>query len=121
MGITFDRNTKNVELSHCEIGYIGAQGIQFKSSEPYNGSSTIIDTAYCRQYVSIGGLGVGKFHDNYIHHIGSEAFYIGSTAYNQNDGTTITINQSFASSLPTNNLIFYSKNSFIKIYRLNDE
>jgi hypothetical protein len=112
MGITFDRNTKNVELAHCEIGYIGAQGIQFKSSEPYNGSSTIIDTAYCRQYVSIGGLGVGKFHNNYIHHIGSEAFYIGSTAYNQNDGTTITINQSFASSLPTNNLIFYSKNSW---------
>lgn len=27
MGITFDRNTKNVELANCEIGYIGAQGI----------------------------------------------------------------------------------------------
>jgi hypothetical protein len=112
MGISFDRNTKNVELANCEIGYIGAQAMQFKSSEPYNGSSAIVDTAYCRQYVLTGGLGVGKFHDNYIHHSGSEGFYIGSTAYNENDGTSITVNQSFANSLPSNNLIFYSKNSW---------
>ena len=112
MGICFDRNTKNVELANCEIAYIGAQGVQFKSSEPYNGNSAIVDTAYCRQYVLAGGLGVGKFHDNYIHHTGSEALYIGSTAYNENDGTALTINQSFANSLPTNNLIFYSKNSW---------
>lgn len=112
MGITFDRNTKNVELAFCEIANIGAQAIQFKSAEPYNGSNTITDTAYCRQYVKIGGLGVGKFHDNYIHNIGAEAIYIGSTAYNENDGTPISINQTFANSLPTNNLIFYSKNSW---------
>ena len=112
MGIAFDRNTKNVELANCEIGYIGAQGVQFKSSEPYNSSSAIVDTAYCRQYVLAGGLGVGKFHDNYIHHAGSEALYIGSTAYNENDGTAITVNPSFANSLPTNNLIFYSKSSW---------
>lgn len=112
MGITFDRNSKNVELANCEIGYIGAQAIQFKSQEPYNGSNAITDTAYCRQYVLCGSLGVGKFHDIYIHHIGAEGIYIGSTAYNENDGTPITINQSFANSLPNNNLIFYSKNAW---------
>ena len=112
MGITFDRNSKNVELANCEIGYIGAQAIQFKSSEPYNGSNAITDTAYCRQYVLCGSLGIGKFHDNYIHNIGAEGIYIGSTAYNENDGTPITINQNFANSLPTNNLIFYYKNSW---------
>jgi hypothetical protein len=91
MGITFDRNTKNIELANCEIANIGAQAIQFKSAEPYNGSNTISDTAYCRQYVLTGSLGVGKFHDNYIHNIGAEGVYIGSTVYNENDGTPITI------------------------------
>ena len=112
MGITFDRNTKNVELAYCEIGYIGSQGVQYKSPEPYNGSNTIADTSYCREYVQLGGLGVGKFHDNYIHHTGSEGIYIGSTAYNQFDGTPININQNFANSLPLNSSIFYFNNSW---------
>jgi hypothetical protein len=112
MGVIFDRGTKNVELSHVEISNTGAQGVQFKSPEPYNNSKIVTDTAYFRQYVNLATLGTGIFYNNYIHDVGSEGFYIGSTSYDVGDGLAITINQTFAESLPNNGIITFKNNSW---------
>ncbi len=112
MGIIFDKGTKNVELEHTEISYTGAQGVQFKSIEPYNGSKVVTDTNYFRSYVNQATLGTGLFHDNYIHNIHSEGFYIGSTAYNVGDGLAIKINQTFAESLTKNGIVNYNNGSW---------
>lgn len=112
MGLIFDRGTKNVELSYVEIANTGAQGVQFKSSEPYNGAKTVTDTTYFRQYVNLGTLGKGIFHHNYIHHVGSEGFYIGSTSYDVGDGVALTINQNFAASLPSNGILTFTNGAW---------
>jgi hypothetical protein len=57
-------------------------------------------------------LGVGLFHHNYIHQIGSEALYIGSTFYDVGDGLAVTVDQTFAQSLPTNQNLFYANGSW---------
>ncbi len=111
MGFSFDLS-RNIELEYTEIGYVGAQAIQFKSGEAVNGNNAIVDTAYCRQFVNLGSLGNGKFHHNYIHGCGAEGFYIGSTNYDNGDGIAITINTTFANSLPVNSLIYYYNNSW---------
>ncbi len=112
MGVAFDRNTNNVELEYAEIAYVGAQAIQFKSAEPFNGTNNISDTAYCRQYIKRASLGIGKFHNNYIHNCGAEGLYIGSTNYDNGDGIAVTIDRDFATNIPTNNILFYSNNSW---------
>lgn len=112
MGLIFDRGTKNVELSHVEIANTGAQGVQFKSPEPYNGSKTVTDTTYFRQYVNLGSLGKGLFYNNYIHDVASEGFYIGSTSYDVGDGLALTINQNFAASLPSNGILTYTNGAW---------
>ena len=111
-GISFDKNTKNVELEHVEISNIGSQAVNFRSTEPYNGFKNVTDTAYFRQYVNAASMGKGFFHHNYIHNIGNKGFYIGSTVYDLGAGIPITINQSFAASLPNNGIVFYENNTW---------
>jgi hypothetical protein len=86
--------------------------------EPYNGSKVITDNAYFRTYANANTLIKGSFHDNYIHDVGSKGFYNGSTSYDVGDGLAITINQSFAESLPNNGIITFKNNSWFFLPQL---
>jgi hypothetical protein len=70
-GLGIDAFSSNVETEGMEIDHMGAIGIAAKTDPNCANLSTY-------PFFTMYDM---KFHHNYIHHVGTEAFYIGNTGY----------------------------------------
>ncbi len=73
-GVSVDNMSTNVEIEYIEVSYTFIGGIYAKT-EPYQGDC---DDMVTRDKFTLYDL---KIHDCYVHDIGDEGFYIGSSKY----------------------------------------
>ena len=78
-GIVVTSLSSDVEIDHVEITNTGFAGIMAKTDP----TSDCSNTAMVRPNFTMNNI---KLHNNYVHHIGGEGFYIGNSFY---AGTTV--------------------------------
>jgi hypothetical protein len=72
IGVSYDHFSSDFEVDHLEVHGTGFAGIMAKT-DPQCG-----DDKTWRGNFTMSNV---KFHDNYVHHTGSEGFYIGNSFY----------------------------------------
>jgi hypothetical protein len=86
-GLGIDAYSSNIEVEGVEVDHMGAIGISAKTDPTCLNLSTY-------PFFTMYDM---RFHHNYIHHVGTEAFYIGNTGYYDGAGIRLICN-----GIPTN-------------------
>lgn len=95
VGVGIGFKSSDFEIDHIEVTGIGGAGISAKTTSvcsdgstndyDYDGDSIVKgdpdDVVSRENFAQFNSV----LHDNYIHHVGSEGFYIGSSSYNGRD------------------------------------
>ncbi|MEM7551362.1 MAG: right-handed parallel beta-helix repeat-containing protein [Bacteroidota bacterium] len=71
LGLTLDKLSTNFEIDHLEISDVGFSGITAKTDPGCNNGTT-------RGHFTMKNV---SFHDNFVHDVGGEGFYVGNSFY----------------------------------------